>query len=75
VTVSGVPPTTTFETTYVNDAGCQKACAKLDGAIHDSGYSLDAKGANVQCLLLHASKALTTPGDDCAAALGAAPCK
>jgi hypothetical protein len=29
----------------------------------------------VQCLLLHASKALTTPGDDCAAALGAAPCK
>jgi hypothetical protein len=74
-TMPGVVPATTFETTYVDLAGCQKACAKLPGAAHDSGYSLDAKGANVQCLLLHASKALSTPGDDCAAALGAAPCK
>ncbi|HEY1533342.1 MAG TPA: hypothetical protein VGF76_04975 [Polyangiaceae bacterium] len=74
-TVPGVSPTATFETTYLNSAGCQKACAKLPGAAHDSGYSLDAKGNNVQCLLLHASKALSTPADDCAAALGAAPCK
>ncbi|HEY5374398.1 MAG TPA: hypothetical protein VIK01_11985 [Polyangiaceae bacterium] len=74
-TVPGVTLTKTFETTYINTAGCQKACAKLPGAVHDSGYSLDAKGANVQCLLLHASKALSTPADDCAAALGDAPCK
>ncbi|HEX7452493.1 MAG TPA: hypothetical protein VF294_09425, partial [Polyangiaceae bacterium] len=75
-TVSGVDPTASFETTYVNDAGCKKACAKLPGAVHDSGYSLTAEGKNVQCLLLHASKALSSPGDDCAAALGkAAPCQ
>jgi hypothetical protein len=74
-TVTGVPPTATFETTYIDPAGCQKACAKLPGAAHDSGYTLTATGSNVQCLLLHASKALTTPGDDCAAALGAAPCE
>ncbi|HEY3668126.1 MAG TPA: hypothetical protein VGL19_19120 [Polyangiaceae bacterium] len=74
-TTPGVDPTATFETTYLTQANCQKACAKLPGAVHDSGYSLDAKGPNVQCLLLHASKALTTPAADCAAALGAAPCK
>ena len=71
----GVTPANTFDTTYGDLATCQKTCAKLPGAVHDSGYSLDAKGNNVQCLLLHASKALSTPGDDCAAALGAAPCK
>jgi hypothetical protein len=75
-TMPGVVPTTTFESTYVDLAGCQSACSKLKGAVHDSGYTLTAKGNNVQCLLLHASKALSTPGDDCAAALGAAaPCK
>jgi hypothetical protein len=74
-TVSGVDPTNSFETTFVNAAGCKKACVKLDGANPGSGYSITAKGNNVQCRLLHVSRALSAPGDECAAALGAAPCK
>jgi hypothetical protein len=74
-TVTGVDPASTFEAAFVDAAGCMKACVKVDGAGPNSGYSVAANGNNVQCRLLHSSRALTKPSE-CAAALGAAsPCK
>ncbi len=70
-----VDPLMTFESTFGDPSECMKACVKLPGAGPNSGYSVKAKGNNVQCGILHASRALTTPADECAAALGAAPCK
>lgn len=64
-----------FDNSFTDQDTCQAECVKLDGAAHDSGYSIAAKGNNVQCRLLHVSRALTNPSKECAAALGASPCK
>jgi len=53
---------------------CDADCAKIDGAAPNSGYSVAASGNNVQCRLLHVSRAFEDP-TECAAAEGAAPCK
>jgi hypothetical protein len=62
-----------------DQASCQASCAELEGAVRDSGYSLDAVGNNLQCRLRYVSRALTNPKDnaaECSAALGIdRPCK
>ncbi len=71
-------PTNNFSTTFPGgQADCLTQCVKLSGAGPSLPYSVAPlpKGNTMQCRLLHVSRALTTPADDCAAALGAAPCK
>ena len=63
-----------FDEKFAKQAECEADCGELDGAANDSGYALSAKGNNVQCRLLHVSRALSN-SDECGAALGAAPCK
>jgi len=63
-----------FHSKFKDQAACEAKCAPLEGAGLDSGYSLTAEGNNVQCRLLHVSRALHDPAE-CGAALGAAPCK
>lgn len=64
-----------FDAKFDDQPACQAECMKLDGSVANSGYSISAKGNNVQCRLLNVSRALSNPGKFCAAALGAAPCK
>ncbi len=64
-----------FEAKFADQAECESDCSELDGATANAGYSLAAKGNNVQCRLLHVSRALSNPKAECAAAQGAAPCK
>jgi hypothetical protein len=65
-----------FADNFADAAECQTQCLKIDGATANSGYSLTAKGNNLQCRLLHISKALVDGKPaDCAAAVGASPCK
>lgn len=64
-----------FDGSFADQDECQAACVKIDGADADSGYSTTAKGNNLQCRLLHVSRALSN-AKECAAAQGtAAPCK
>jgi len=63
-----------FDGSFADQADCQADCAQLKGAGADSNYSITAKGNNLQCRLLHVSRALTN-SKECAAAQGAAPCK
>jgi hypothetical protein len=63
-----------FDAKFADQAACQADCAKLDGSGYESGYSTAAKGNNLQCRLLHVSRALTESAE-CGAAQGAAPCK
>ncbi len=63
-----------FSATFKDQATCDAACAMLDGAGPNSGYSIAASGNNVQCRLLHTARAFEDP-TECAAAQGAAPCK
>jgi hypothetical protein len=64
-----------FNGSFADQEACQADCRNLEGADADSGYSTAAKGNNLQCRLLHVSRALTNPSKECAAAQGAAPCK
>ena len=64
-----------FDASFADQAACQTECVKLNGAGPNTGYTLAAKGNNVQCRLLHVSRALSNPTKECAAAQGAAPCK
>jgi len=63
-----------FDGTFADQDTCQAECEKLDGHEADTGYSTTAKGDNLQCRLLHVSRALTNP-KECPAAQGASPCK
>ncbi len=71
-------PTSNFTTSFPGgQADCISQCIKLSGAGPSLPYSVSPtlpKGNNLQCRLLHVSRALTTPVE-CAAALGAAPCQ
>jgi len=62
-----------FDSNFADQPACLDECMKLDGAAANSGYSTSASGDNVQCRLLHVSRALSSP-KECAAAQGAAPC-
>jgi len=64
-----------FEGSFADQDACQADCMKLDGHEADSNYSTAAKGNNLQCRLLHVSRALLNPSKECAAAQGASPCK
>ncbi|HKO47422.1 MAG TPA: hypothetical protein VJV79_06850 [Polyangiaceae bacterium] len=64
-----------FEARFADQSECQADCVELEGAGPSVGYTTGASGNNVQCRLLHVSRALTTPEKECAAAQGAAPCK
>jgi len=63
-----------FDGSFADQDACQADCMNLEGFEHDSGYSTAAKGNNLQCRLLHVSRALTN-NKECAAAQGAAPCR
>jgi hypothetical protein len=63
-----------FEGRFADQTECQADCVGLDGAGPSLGYTTAATGDNVQCRLLHVSRALTNPTKECAAAQGAAPC-
>jgi hypothetical protein len=62
-----------FDAAFTDAAGCESACAQIDGAPNGSGYSVQATGDNVQCRLLHVSRALSD-AKECRAALGGSPC-
>jgi hypothetical protein len=64
-----------FAASFTDQAACQDECVKLDGSAANAGYTLSAKGNNLQCRLLNVSRALSDPSKYCAAAQGAAPCK
>jgi len=64
-----------FDASFADQAACQADCVELEGAGPSLGYSTSASGDNLQCRLLHVSRALTNPSKECAAAQGAAPCK
>jgi len=66
--------TTDFNAAFKDQAACAVACAMLDGAGPNSGFSIAATGDNVQCRLLHTARAFEDPSE-CKAAEGAAPCK
>ncbi len=73
-------PLNNFTTAFPSgQAQCLSQCVKLNGAGPSLPYSVAPaslpKGNTVQCRLLHVSRALTAPADECDAALGAAPCK
>ncbi|HVW24848.1 MAG TPA: hypothetical protein VHC69_05730 [Polyangiaceae bacterium] len=54
---------------------CKTECGKLDGVKAGSGYNIDTPDGNtVQCRLLRTARAFHD-NTQCAAALGAAPCK
>ncbi|HEY4107185.1 MAG TPA: hypothetical protein VGM44_24970 [Polyangiaceae bacterium] len=53
--------------------GCEAVCVKLDGAAPNSTYSIAANGDNLQCRLLHVSRAFED-ATECGAATGDAPC-
>lgn len=59
---------------FKSQDACLAECVQLDGAGPNSGYSTAATGDNLQCRLLHVSRALSDPSE-CAAAEGAAPCR
>ena len=59
---------------FVDETSCELACTKLEGAGPNSNYSTAASGDNVQCRLLHVSRALSD-ATECSAATGAAPCQ
>jgi hypothetical protein len=61
-------------TDFTTRAACIAGCVKLTGAGPNSNYSIAATGPNLQCRLLHVSRAFSDPAE-CAAAEGAAPCK
>jgi hypothetical protein len=61
-------------TSLGGQAGCEAACVKLDGAAPNSTYSIAASGDNLQCRLLHVSRAFED-ATECGAAIGDAPCK
>jgi hypothetical protein len=63
-----------FDTAFTDQAACALACTQVQGAAPNSGYSIAATGNNLQCRLLHVSRALSD-STECAAAEGAAPCK
>jgi len=63
-----------FDASFADQAACQKDCVQLDGAGPSLGYTTAATGDNVQCRLLHVSRALTN-SKECGAAQGAAPCR
>ncbi len=63
-----------FSANFKDQATCDAACAQVTGAGPNSGYSIAASGDNVECRLLHTARAFEDP-TECAAALGAAPCK
>ena len=65
-----------FNAQFADPAECQAECVTLEGAgpsMDYWSYPLVSVGDNVQCRLLHVSRALTDP-KECAAARGAAPC-
>lgn len=71
-------PTANFETTFTEQKTCLAECVQLTDAGPSKPYSVAPtlpKGNTMQCRLLHVSRALSTPAADCAAALGAAPCR
>jgi len=63
-----------FDESFADQDACQADCMNLDGHEADSNYSTGAKGNNLQCRLLHVSRALTN-SKECPAAQGASPCK
>jgi len=63
-----------FNASFADQGACQADCVKLDGAGPSEGYTTSASGNNLQCRLLHVSRALTN-AKECGAAQGAAPCK
>jgi hypothetical protein len=64
-----------FAVAFTDQAACQSECAGRPGAPLGSGYSVaTATGNTVQCRILHASAALTSPSE-CTAALGGPPCR
>jgi hypothetical protein len=75
-TVPGLDVLDTFQGKFHNQSACQDACNQLDGAAANSGYTVEPlpEGNTVQCRLLHVSRALSKPIDECSAALGGAPC-
>ena len=74
--IAGLDTPNTFAGSFASQAACQAACVDLDGAGPNSGYTVNPapEGKTVQCRLLHASRALSKPLDECGAALGGAPC-
>jgi len=62
-----------FDAEFASAKECEAACVKLDGAAPNSGYTTAASGDNLQCRLLHVSRALSND-KECGAAMGAAPC-
>ena len=75
--VAGLPAADAFTTVFGTQAACQQACGDIKGAGPNSGYSVNPppEGDTVQCRTLHATRALSKPVEECAAALGGAPCK
>jgi hypothetical protein len=64
-----------FDQAFTDQTACALDCSKVDGAAPNSNYSIAASGDNVQCRLLHVSRALSD-ATECAAAEGkAAPCQ
>jgi hypothetical protein len=66
--------TADFNKAYPDQAACDSACSKLDGAAPNSHYTIAATGPNLQCRLLHVSRAFSDP-TECGAAEGDAPCQ
>ncbi|MES1173369.1 MAG: hypothetical protein ABUL62_03495 [Myxococcales bacterium] len=79
VTVPGVTAADGFAAHFKNQAACQRDCGGLDGALLDAAYSVSPppEGNNLECRLLHVSRALGDPKtaiDECPAVFGGAPC-
>ncbi|MGE0323999.1 MAG: hypothetical protein AB7S68_16925 [Polyangiaceae bacterium] len=64
-----------FGTTFVDQAGCEAACASVDGADKDSGFSITVPDGNtLQCRIRHLLQA-TSDATECASAIGAGKCQ
>jgi hypothetical protein len=64
-----------FDSELVDADGCMAACIELDGATHDSGYTLEIakKSKGLPCRVLHATRAFAD-ATECAAAVGLETC-
>ena len=72
----GLDAADSFQGKFASQAACQEACGEIDGAAPNSGYTLATlpEGDNLQCRLLHVSRALSDAINECSSALGGAPC-
>jgi hypothetical protein len=77
VATPGLDSANSFRGNFATQRACSQACGDLPGAGPNQGYSVapEPTGNSVQCRLLHASRALSKPLEECPAALGGAPCQ